>query len=104
MTEINKDNFQEMVLENPKPVLVDFYAAWCHPCAMLAPIVEEMAADHPEMDFFRCNVDECLEISFKYRATNLPTLLLFKDGVPVKKAVGYREREEIEPYFCGNAK
>ena len=100
MFEVNKENFEQVVLESTKPVLVDFYAEWCAPCAMLAPTVEAMAEDYPEMLFVRCNVDECLELGFKYRALDLPTLMLFKDGVPVKKAVGYREREEIEPYFC----
>ena len=100
MFEVNKENFEQVVIESTKPVLVDFYAEWCAPCAMLAPTVEAMAEDHPEMLFVRCNVDECLELGFKYRALDLPTLMLFKDGVPVKKAVGYSEREEIEPYFC----
>lgn len=101
MIEVDKDNFQKVVLESEKPVLVDFYASWCYPCKMLEPIVEAMADEHPEMVFVRCNVDENIEIAFQYRAMNLPLLMLFEKGVPVKKAAGYREREEIEPYFCG---
>ena len=101
MTTVDTNNFEAIVLKSTRPVLVDFYTDWCAPCQMLSPVIEDMAADHPEMDIVKCNIDENLELAFRYRATDLPTLLLFKDGIPVKKASGYRERQEIEPYFCG---
>ena len=96
MTEINKETFKTEVLESAQPVLVDFFATWCGPCRMLAPTVEDIAADYEgKIKVVKADIDEMPEISLEYGIMSIPTLMVFKDGQPAGKMVGVSEYDEI---------
>ena len=92
---INNDNFTNEVLDITGTVLVDFYADWCGPCKMVAPIIEELSQENPEITFGKINVDESPELSVKYNVINIPTLIIFKDGKEKTRIIGYKPREAI---------
>lgn len=96
ITNITKENFEAEVLKSEKPVLVDFWAAWCGPCKMIGPVIEEIANEHPEIKVCKINVDEEGELSIKYGVMSIPTLMIFKNGEIAQTAIGYRPKEEIE--------
>ena len=99
MLEINltSQNFEEEVLKSEKPVLVDFWAAWCGPCKMIAPIFEELAEEYKEeVKFGKVNVDEQTDLAVKYRVTSIPTLVLFKNGEITKTSVGFCSKSELK--------
>ncbi len=96
ITNITKENFEAEVLKSEKPVLVDFWAAWCGPCKMIGPVIEEIANEHPEIKVCKINVDEEGELSIKYGVMSIPTLMIFKNGEVAQTAIGYRPKEEIE--------
>ena len=90
------ENFEEEVIESDKPVLVDFWATWCGPCMMLAPIVTEIAEEYAdELKVGKVNVDEQPVTSLEYKVASIPTLMLFKGGKVVKKTVGYMSKSEL---------
>ena len=94
--EITDQSFQEQVLNSDKPVLVDFWAAWCGPCRMLGPIVEEIANDFEGKAIVgKVDVDNNQQISMDYGIRNIPTVLIFKNGVVVDKLVGVSPKEVI---------
>lgn len=95
ITNITKDNFEEEVLKSEKPVLVDFWAAWCGPCKMIAPEVEQIAMERDDIKVCKVNVDEEGELSIRYGVMSIPTLLIFKDGQLADTAIGYRKKDEI---------
>ena len=96
MITLTKDNFEQEVLRSELPVLVDFWATWCAPCRMLAPIVDEIAAENEDkLKVGKVNVDEEGELAIRYQVNSIPTLLLFENGQVQNKSVGYRPKEEL---------
>lgn len=97
---ITKDNFENEVIKSDKPVLVDFWATWCGPCRMLAPVVEEIAEENSELiKVGKVNVDEEPLLANQFGISSIPTLILFKDGKPVSTSLGYRSKPMIEAMF-----
>ncbi len=93
---VNDLDFQEVVLKSKKPVLVDFYAVWCSPCRMQAPILSELADDLGDKILVaKVNVDECEKIAVSYGINSIPALFIFKDGQVVEKAVGLTSKEQL---------
>ena len=82
---LTAQNFEQEVVNSEKPVLVDFYADWCGPCKMMAPVVEEIAEEKEDAKVCKLNIDEEMEIAQKYGVMSIPTLMVFKDGKVVKK-------------------
>ena len=95
MLNITKENFADLVLNNPKPVLLDFWAPWCGPCRMVAPIVEEIAASRTDITVGKINVDTEMELAMEFGIVSIPTLIVMKDGAVAQKAVGYLSRNEL---------
>ncbi len=94
---LTNQNFESEVLKSDKMVLVDFYANWCGPCQMIAPILSEIAEEHSgKLKVGKINVDEERELASQYQVSSIPTLLLFKEGKIVKALVGFRSKSEIE--------
>ena len=98
MTElkITAANFENEVLRSDKPVLLDFYAAWCGPYKMLSPILHELAEEKSgTLKVGKVNVDEQMELAMRFQVSSIPMLVVFKDGKAVAKSVGYRPKAEI---------
>ncbi len=92
---IHNHNFHEEVINSEKPVLVDFWASWCGPCRMVGPIIDEIAAEHPEYKVVKINIDEEPELASQYRVVSIPTLMVMKDGQVVQQSVGARPKNQI---------
>ncbi|MCX8029003.1 MAG: thioredoxin [Brevinematales bacterium] len=102
MKELDTNTFEETI--NKSPIcLVDFWAEWCVPCKRIAPILEELSKEYEgKVEFFKINVDENPEIASKYKITSIPTLLFFKNGQPVDKAVGALPKQNIKQFIDTN--
>lgn len=88
----------ETLIAGEKPVLVDFFATWCGPCKMFAPVLDEFAEEHSDIEAVKVDVDENGEIAKRYGIMSIPTVILFKNGEPVKKNVGFLDAEELEDF------
>jgi len=94
---VNSQNFEEEVLKAQLPVLVDFYATWCGPCKMIAPVISKIAEEYKgKVKVAKINVDDENELAMKYQIQNIPTLILFKDGKTVGSLIGLNSKSEIE--------
>ncbi len=95
--QVDQSNFQQRVIENSKPVLVDFYADWCGPCRAQAPILEALASEYADrVDIVKLDVDQDGEIAGQYNIRSIPTLILFKDGKPVNVQVGVNTANQLK--------
>lgn len=93
---ITKDNFNEEVLGSSKTVLLDFWATWCGPCQMLAPIVHEFAEKHPEIKVGKIDVDAEPALASQFGIMSIPTLVVFKNGKIANQAIGYQSEAQLE--------
>ena len=92
---INKDNYEAEVLNSNKVVLLDFYADWCGPCRMIAPSLEQIAAEHPQITVGKINVDNNMELAMQFNVTSIPLLVVMKDGQVINQSLGACPKEEI---------
>ena len=100
---LNDSTFDETIGSSDNPVLVDFWAEWCGPCKMIAPILEEIAGEQENLDIAKVNVDENPDIARRFEVMSIPTLIVFKDGEPAKRLVGAKPKgallEEIGEFL-----
>ena len=92
---VSKDNFESEVVGSDKPVLLDFYADWCGPCRMIAPVLEEIAAEHPEYKICKVNVDEEGALAEKFGVMSIPSLFVLKNGEVVNQALGAQPKARL---------
>ncbi len=92
---LTKENFKEEVLDSAVPALVDFWAAWCGPCQMIGPVIEEIAGEVTDAKICKVDVDANPELAREYKVMSIPTLLVFKDGQIAKRNVGAAPKDEI---------
>ena len=96
MTIVTLDNFDKEVMQAQTPVVVDFWASWCGPCMMLAPVMEELDGELPQIKFCKVNVDDERDLAMEFQIDSIPTLLCVKDGHVVRRLVGYREKDALK--------
>lgn len=92
---ITKENFNDEVMNSERPVLLDFWASWCGPCRMVAPVLEEIAAQRPDIKVGKINVDEQPELAQAFQVMSIPTLVVMKGGKIINRALGARPKEQI---------
>lgn len=94
--DLTKENFQAKITKSDKPVLVDFWAVWCGPCQMMAPILHELETEMPDVQIGKVNVDEQMDLARQFRVVSIPTLIIFKNGQEVQRMVGVTSKEELK--------
>lgn len=92
---INHESFEKIIAQDGKTVLVDFWATWCGPCRMIAPVLEEVAKERPDVTVCKVDVDEERDLALEYGVSSIPTLLVFRDGKVVNQSVGAMPKERI---------
>ena len=92
---VNKENFQQEVLQSDKPVLIDFWANWCGPCRMIAPIIEEIAQEREDIKVVKIDVDEAQDLAIQYQIMSIPTLLVVEKGKVVNQSIGVKPKDKI---------
>lgn len=96
LTEVNDTNFQAEVLESDGPVLVDFWAPWCGPCRVVAPVLEEIASERPDLRIVKLNIDENQQTAASFQVLSIPTMILFKGGEPIQTVIGAYPKKKLE--------
>ena len=94
--DLTKENFQAEVTKSDKPVLVDFWAVWCGPCQMMAPILHELETEMPDVQIGKVNVDEQMDLARQFRVVSIPTLIIFKNGQEVQHMESETSKEELK--------
>lgn len=93
---ISEKDFNKVISNKEKKVIVDCYAEWCGPCRMLSPIIDELKEEIDSCEFYKLNVDEAENISREYGIMSIPTILIFKDGKEINKSIGLKTKEELK--------
>ena len=101
--EVNMENFETEVLGSDKPVLVDFWAEWCGPCRMVAPVLEELASEMDDVVIAKLNVDENQELAFKFGVQSIPTFILFTTGEVTARLMGAMPKASFEAFLAEHA-
>ena len=96
LVDVTDDNFQVEVIESETAVLVDFWAPWCAPCRVVAPVLEEIAAERDDLRVVKLNIDENQQTAAAFEVLSTPTMILFRGGAPVKKVIGAYPKKKIE--------
>ncbi|MEA2270980.1 MAG: thioredoxin 1 [Solirubrobacteraceae bacterium] len=96
LQDVTDTNFQAEVIESDKPVLVDFWAPWCGPCRVVAPVLEEIAAERDDLRIVKLNVDENQQTAAAFEVLSIPTMILFKNGQMAKKVIGAYPKKKLE--------
>lgn len=92
---INHESFEKIIAQDGKTILVDFWATWCGPCRMIAPVLEEVAKERPDVTVCKVDVDEERDLALEYGVSSIPTLLVFRDGKVVNQSIGAIPKERI---------
>ena len=96
MSEVTDNNFQAEVIESERPVLVVFWAPWCGPCRVVAPVLEEIAAEREDLRVVKLNIDENQQTAARFQVLSIPTMILFRGGQPVKTVIGAYPKKKLE--------
>ena len=95
VTVLNDNNFESEILQSEKTCLVDFFATWCGPCRIMSPVIDEIAAENPDIKVGKIDVDEAGNTAMRYGIMSIPTIMIFKGGEPVKTFVGVTDKDAI---------
>ena len=95
LIEINSQNFEQQVINSKNTVILDFWATWCGPCQMIAPVIKEVAQENPDITVGKIDVDECPELASKFGIVSIPTIVAVKDGKETQRIVGFRPKADI---------
>ena len=101
ITKVTTDTFESEVLNADRPVLVDYNADWCGPCKMLAPVIEALAGETPDVKFVSVNIDDEIDLALAANVSSIPCLVLYKNGAEASRAVGFRPKEDIRAFLKG---
>jgi thioredoxin 1 len=96
LTNVTDSNFQAEVIESEQPVLVDFWAPWCGPCRVVAPVLEEISSERDDLRIVKLNVDENQQTAAQFGVLSIPTMILFKNGAPAKTIIGAYPKKKLE--------